>query len=281
MLAGRTRAGALCRQPPAVWGLWVPSACAEAQKAPSWGLPALLTSTSFPASRQCSTCSLEAGQKICDRSARGAGSSTCLGQFHGTWPWVPELPLEKAGSPAQEHVCTPCPAPTFSGSLPGWSRCSRKMWFLAPTISQALSSSSRRAWKPSPSPELSSRRELLDFSRSEEHEVGGRAARQRAAPPCTALGHCRELSKGRPCRTPVGTAPSKEVGLGDGNGEEGEAGCVLQAPVPAWAWGRDFQAASHRANGLSSCIPLPALAIGAGSSGEDGAGTPMSHQHSG
>ena len=42
------------------------------------------------------------------------------------------------------------------------------MWFFAPTISQALSSSTKRAWKSSPSPEASKRRELLDFSRSEE-----------------------------------------------------------------------------------------------------------------
>lgn len=63
---------------------------------------------------------------------------------------------------------------TFSGSLLGWSRWSRKMWFFAPTISQALSSSTKRAWKSIPSPEASNRRELLDFSRSVEHVVGER-----------------------------------------------------------------------------------------------------------
>lgn len=66
------------------------------------------------------------------------------------------------------------PALTFSGSLLGWSRWRRKMWFFAPTISQALSSSTKRAWKSIPSPEASSRRELLDFSRSEQHKQGGR-----------------------------------------------------------------------------------------------------------
>lgn len=48
------------------------------------------------------------------------------------------------------------------------------MWFFAPTISQALSSSTKSAWKSIPSPEASNRRELLDFSRSEEHTVGER-----------------------------------------------------------------------------------------------------------
>lgn len=67
------------------------------------------------------------------------------------------------------------------------------MWFFAPTISQALSSSTKRAWKSIPSPEASNRRELLDFSRSEEHKVGERetlpvsdtpsSQRPRAPPP--------------------------------------------------------------------------------------------------
>lgn len=81
------------------------------------------------------------------------------------------VPREEEASLAR---ATLLPALTFSGSLLGWSRWSRKIWFFAPTISQALSSSTKRAWKSIPSPEASSRRELLDFSRSEEHKQGGR-----------------------------------------------------------------------------------------------------------
>lgn len=48
--------------------MWVFNIHGKPQRAMSRGLPALLTSMFFPASWQCSTCSLEAGQKICNNT---------------------------------------------------------------------------------------------------------------------------------------------------------------------------------------------------------------------
>lgn len=67
--------------------VWVFNIHGKPQKAVSRGLPALLTSTFFPASWQCSTCSLEAGQKICKTETLPVQpllSFTCLGKLAPT-----------------------------------------------------------------------------------------------------------------------------------------------------------------------------------------------------
>lgn len=64
--------------------MWVFNIHGKLQKAVSQGVPALLTSTFFPASWQCSTCSLEAGQKICNTESppmQPLLSFTCLGRL--------------------------------------------------------------------------------------------------------------------------------------------------------------------------------------------------------